>query len=216
MTDQSGDSTMVVPTPTPVPAEQELSAEEIVGFDPRATVEASLDVSDGADALGAAASAAPVVAPPVPLEPAEPKLVTATCPACGTVGTVDYARRDATGFCAACDFPLFWSKDRIVSPSSDGPAPGALRRLPGTAGREALASLLCPQCDEPNPATGVLCVRCGAVLRPVAPEPEPVLVFEPEPEPEPEPVPERAWWPFVLAGTLAVVALAVLLIFLAN
>lgn len=211
---------MVVPSPTPAPADQELSAQEIVDFDARATVEAAASdevpstEAPSTEAATEAAAATPAV-PVVPLEPA--KLVTATCPACGTVGTVDYARRDATGFCAACDFPLFWSKDRILPMSADGPAPGALRRLPGTAGREALASLLCPQCDEPNPATGELCVRCGAVLRPVAVvEPEPVLVFEPEPEPEAEPEPERSWWPFVVAGVLAVVALAILLIWVAN
>jgi len=204
---------MLVPTPTPAPPEQELSAEEIVGFDARAAVEASAS-EEPAEAGAEAAVATPTI-PAAPLEP--PKLMTATCPACGTVGTVDFARRDATGFCAACDFPLFWSKDRIVPMSAEGPAPGALRRLPGTAGREALASLLCPQCDEPNPATGVLCVRCGAVLRPVAvAEPEPVLVFEPEPEPEAVPEPERSWWPFVVAGVLAVVALAILLIWVAN
>ena len=203
---------MVVPTPTPAPAAEELTAQEIVDFDPRAAVEAAASEAPAAAAPAAAAPSAPVI----PAEPAEARLVTATCPACGTVGTVDYARRDATGFCPACDFPLFWSKDRVVPMSADGPAPGALRRLPGTAGREALASMLCPACDEPNPATGELCVRCGAVLRPVAPEPEPVVVFEPEPEPEPEPVPERAWWPFVLAGVLTVAALAVLLIWVAN
>lgn len=198
---------MVVPDPTPAPAEQELSAEEIVEFDPRATVEAA--ASEGAASAGAPA---PAVAEP----PAEAKLVTATCPSCGTIGTVDYARRDAAAFCGACDFPLFWSKDRVVPMSADGPAPGALRRLPGTAGREALASLLCPECDEPNPATGELCVRCSAVLRPVAIVEAPVLVFEPEPEPEAEPEPERSWWPYIVAGVLAVAALAILLIWVAN
>jgi hypothetical protein len=212
MTEQTGDSTMVVPNPTPPPAEQELSAEEIVDFDPRAAVEAAAAAPVSGEAV------AEPLAPTVPVGPAvaEPKLVSATCPSCGTVSAVDYARRDATGFCPACDFPLFWSKDRIVPPSSDGPEAGALRRLPGTAGREALASLLCPACDEPNPATGVVCVRCGSVLRPVAPEPEPVLVFEPEPVFELGPEPQRSWWPFIVAGVLAVAALAVLLIWVAN
>jgi hypothetical protein len=213
MTEQTGDLTMVVPDPTPAPAEQELSAAEIVDFDAQAAVAASLAAGTVADT---AADTVADAAPPDATEPVEAKLITATCPNCGTVGAVDYARRDAAGFCPACDFPLFWSKDRVVPMSSDGPAPGALRRLPGTVGREALASMLCPECDEPNPATGERCVRCDALLRPVALEPEPVLVFEPEPEPEVEPEPERSWWPFIVAGVLAVVALAILLIWIAN
>jgi predicted RNA-binding Zn-ribbon protein involved in translation (DUF1610 family) len=197
VSEQPREAALLVPPPAPAPAEQELSVEEIVDFDPRVAV---------AEAHAQAVAAEP---------PAAANLASATCPACGTVGRVDYARRDAVGFCPACDFPLFWSRDRVVFPGSEGPEAAALRRLPGTAGREALASMLCPSCDEPNPATGLICVRCGADLHPVA-EPEPVLVFA-EPEPEPElPEPERAWWPYILAGSLAIVVLAALLVVLYN
>lgn len=137
--------------------------------------------------------------------------VSVECPSCGTTGRVDYARRDAQDFCAVCDFPLFWSRDRVPV-ADDGPGDGsALRRLPGTAGRAALASLLCPSCTEPNPPSGEFCVRCGSPLRPVA---EPAPIWEPEPQLEPEAVPEPAfrWWPYVAASVAALVVLVTLLI----
>jgi hypothetical protein len=152
------------------------------------------------DATDAAAQEAGTYAP-VPVE----------CPSCGTTSRVDYARRDAQDFCRVCDFPLFWSRDRVPV-ADEGPGDGsALRRLPGTAGRAALASLLCPSCTEPNPPSGELCVRCGEPLRPVA-APQPVV--EPEALPEPELVPEPAfrWWPYVAASVAALVVLVTLLI----
>jgi predicted RNA-binding Zn-ribbon protein involved in translation (DUF1610 family) len=197
MSEQPMDAATLVPAPTPPPAEQELSGEEILAFDPQATVAAVAS----ADAGGLLLATAPE------------HLVDATCPSCGTVGRVDYARREADAFCVKCDFPLFWSVDRIVLPANGNTDERGLRRLPGTAGRAALASLLCPACQEPNPATGVTCVRCGALLHPVAPEP---VVVAPEPEPEPEPVVEahRSWWPLILAGGAAVLALVVVLLVL--
>ena len=88
----------------------------------------------------------------------------------------------------------------------DGEA--GLRRLPGTAGRHAIATLYCPACTEPNPVTGVLCIRCGADLHP---KPEPVVCVPPPPPPpppEPVPPPPRVWWPWVLVA-LAVLAVIV-------
>ena len=143
----------------------------------------------------------PTVAVPVPVPaarvpahgvPAE-QLV---CPSCGTPSEVDAARRDARDFCRSCDYPLFWAVDR-PAPTPADVADSGLRRLPGTAGRAALAALLCWSCTERNDPVAQLCSRCGADLHPVAaPEPEPVaetvvLVAEPE---------ERLEvWPYALA-----------------
>lgn len=133
------------------------------------------------------------------------------CPSCGTSGGVDYARRDAADFCPVCDFPLFWSRDRVPAPDDLGSDGSGLRRLPGTAGRAALASLLCPWCTEPNPPSGELCVRCGEPLRPVAAAPAPV-VEEPELEPEVVPEPAFRWWPYVIASVAALVVMIALLV----
>jgi hypothetical protein len=225
MSDQTADAGPLVPEPALPPAEEELSADEILGFDPASAVTASVEppmemaqpVAAGVSAVGVVS--APVVDTTAVVGVGAPELpdnrVEVSCPSCGAVGTVDFTRRDSGDFCAACDFPLFWSRDRIVMPSSEGPDASALRRLPGTAGRAALASLLCPSCAEPNPATGITCVRCGADLHPkpvaepvvVAPALEPVVEAEPEPE-------GRPWWPILVAGALAIVALAVVLIIL--
>ena len=169
--------------------------------------EADAPAADALEAPEAAAAAVGTLLLPTHREDA-------VCPSCGAAAAVDYTRRDADDFCRACDFPLFWSRDRVVALSSGGPDEAGLRRLPGTAGRAALASLLCPSCAEPNPATGVTCLRCGADLHPkavvpivVAPEPEPELVVEPD-------EPGRSWWPIIIAGALAVVALTVVLLVL--
>lgn len=138
------------------------------------------------------------------------------CPQCGTQGSVDFARRDASDFCRTCDYPLFWSRDRVIPPAGESAGDGGLRRLPGTVGHASLAALACPECNEPNQPSAVNCVRCGADMHPV------VVIPEPEPEPEPEPLPEiepeptpswwHRWWPIVLAGAVAVIVLVVLLI----
>lgn len=199
---------LLVPEPTPVPAEQQLTSDQILDFDPAATVAAS-QAPDGDTGLPPAPMPAETPVMPAPEPPSA--RAEAACPSCGTVGVADFARRDAGDFCAVCDYPLFWSRDRVVLPSNDAPDDSGLRRLPGTAGRAALASLLCPTCAEPNPATGVTCVRCGSDLHPkpvVAPVVEaPLPVVEVEPEPA-----GRPWWPIILAGALALVALAVVLV----
>lgn len=124
-----------------------------------------------------------------------------TCPGCGTISHFDQVRRSAEEFCRRCDYPLFWVRQ------SDGPLEAGddefgLRRLPGAGGRQVVASIGCPQCNEPNLHSATLCIRCGADLHPPAmPPPAPVLVVH-EPEPEPEPIVEPevgSVWPITLA-----------------
>jgi hypothetical protein len=208
------DTTALVPAPADAPADEVLSADEILEFDPQATVATTVPgASTSVDVPQAS------VAPPGPAIQHTPasvvpeNVIETTCPNCGHVGQVDFARREAAGFCETCDFPLFWSRDRVVLPSSGAQDESGLRRLPGTAGRAALSSLLCPSCREPNPATGVTCVRCGSLLHPVAPEPV-VMVLEPEPEPEVVLEPARSWFPYLLAGGLALIALIAVLVIL--
>lgn len=135
-----------------------------------------------------------------------------TCPECGEASMIDPAQRRAEDFCPNCDFPLFWARAAVVAMAGD--ATGAsLRRLPGTVGRAATASVACPHCGEPNSPVAINCVRCGRPMV-VEPEPEPVYVApEPEPvyeEPEPEPEPERGFpvW-LVIAICMAIVVAAV-------
>ncbi len=138
-----------------------------------------------------------------------------TCPECGQLATVNMARRSSDDFCRNCDFPLFWAKGTVIAP--EGQETGAsLRRLPGTVGRAATASLICPHCAEPNSPTAEICVRCALSLHPIEipepePEPEPIIVFEPDPEPEPEPAPGfDGWW--VVAGVMALIAVVLIIL----
>ena len=97
-----------------------------------------------------------------------------TCPECGQMATVDMARRQAEDFCRNCDYPLFWASSTVIAPSGEETG-ASLRRLPGTVGRAATASLLCPHCGEPNSPAAEICIRCALSLHPVEiPEPEPV------------------------------------------
>lgn len=130
-----------------------------------------------------------------------------TCPECGAVATVTVNRREAHDFCAHCDFPLFWTPSQVVLGDEDLQAQAALRRLPGTAGRTTVGSLACPHCFEANPVSGVLCVRCGGDLHPVAAAPAPPL---PAPEPVPDTKRHAALWWWLLGGaTLVLLALVV-------
>jgi len=138
-----------------------------------------------------------------------------TCPECGQLATVNMARRSADDFCRNCDFPLFWAKGTVITP--EGQETGAsLRRLPGTVGRAAAASLICPHCEEPNAPTAEICVRCALSLHPIdIPEPEPTLepliVFAPPPEPAPAPAPGFDWW-WVVAVVMAVIAITLIIL----
>jgi hypothetical protein len=140
-----------------------------------------------------------------------------TCPECGTVGSIVVSRRDAADFCTNCDFPLFWTPSRILLDRA-ALQDDSLRRLPGTVGRVAVASLPCPHCSEPNAVTAVDCIRCGRPLHPVHVQaPQPVYVPPPAPvyeEPEP-PAPATPWWVWLLFY-LAVTGALVLIILYAT
>lgn len=169
------------------------------------------ETADGAQApQDEATTVAVAVAVPEPSPPADARVST-ECPSCGTVGWVDFARRDASAFCVVCDYPLFWARER-VSVAGDEPGDGgSLRRLPGTAGRAALASLLCWNCTEPNPPAGVSCLRCGADL---SGPPAPVVQDAPVPElavTEVAPDKPFRWWPYIVASGIALVLLLALL-----
>lgn len=135
-----------------------------------------------------------------------------TCPECGTGAMIDPAQRRAEDFCPHCDFPLFWARAAVLAMASDETG-ASLRRLPGTVGRAATASVACPHCGEPNSPVAVTCVRCGLlmVVAEPEPEPEPEPVYLPEPEPEPEPEPPADTYPMglVIGLCLAILVLAV-------
>src|SRR4051812_10367015 len=105
------------------------------------------------------------------------------CPSCGTVSRLDQMRREADEFCRVCDYPLFWARSTEFAEGAAAEGHGeSLRRLPGTAGRQAPASINCPACTESNPITELFCIRCGADLHPA-----PVIVIEPPAPPPPPP-----------------------------
>jgi hypothetical protein len=215
VSDKTADAAALVPLPAAPPVDQELGVDDILTFDPATVVQDSRET-----AVAVVDSPAPPIMPVPPAPPIMPdavipeSLVDTVCPSCGTSGAVDFGRRDSTAFCARCDFPLFWSRDRVVLAANGAADDRGLRRLPGTAGRTALASMLCPSCHEPNPATGVTCLRCGADLYPAAPEPVAVMP-EPVVEPAPEPQPRNRWWlPYLIAGVAAMLALAGVLVVL--
>jgi hypothetical protein len=90
---------------------------------------------------------------------------------------------------------------------------GALRRLPGTVGRAALASLVCPACAEPNSPMALICVRCGTSLIPMEPPPPPppAPVIAPLPPLIEEPM-KINWWLIIGLAVLAaiIITLAIL------
>lgn len=178
---------------------------------PEADETVGLDVLADQPPVAAVAAVVPEqVAPAAPTATVEEGAVDVTCPSCGTVAHIFASRRGSADFCRSCDYPLFWAVERVAPPASQVGDNG-LRRLPGTAGRAALASLQCPVCTEPNKPSAQLCVRCGAVLRPVA-EPE---MVEPEPEAEPEPevvVQKTPWWVWAIAASLVVATLTAIFV----
>ena len=117
------------------------------------------------------------------------------CPSCGAAwlahgGPAPSARTSAAAFCPDCDFPLFWAAAGAEANRRAHDA--SRRRFPGVDGREALASLACRNCGEPNPPDPqASCLRCGVALTPPPPPPPP--------PPEPEtvyvvvPVSQRRW-----------------------
>ena len=136
------------------------------------------------------------------------------CPQCGTPGMVSANRRDASDFCAECDFPLFWTPTAVIRGGGEETG-DALRRLPGTAGRVTVASRPCPTCAEANIVTAEHCVRCGGPMvlpPPAAPAPEPVPAPAPLPEPEPEPEPVGWHWPALVVAFATLVALVAVIV----
>ena len=138
--------------------------------------------------------------------------VVITCPSCGTVSHLEDLGRDAGAFCRVCDYPLFWARPARPEGEASESGEEGLRRLPGTAGRVALATIDCPSCTEPNPVSASICIRCGADLHPVPTVAVPIPPPPPAPEPEPEPVAKRVIWPWVLVALLAVAAIVVLVL----
>lgn len=142
-----------------------------------------------------------------------------TCPTCGTVSYFEELGRDAAAFCRVCDYPLFWVRSTRMADGDGALGDTGLRRLPGTAGRVALATLDCPTCTEPNPVSGVICIRCGNPLHPAPPEPvveaPPPPVFVPPPPPLPPPA-KRVIWPWILLAVLAMIGVGLLIGFLAT
>lgn len=145
-----------------------------------------------------------------------------TCPGCGAARSIEVFHRTAGEFCAACDYPLFWSPEarrlaRQVTTGSglDRLAPSDLAVDPSARPGGGIAIIDCPVCAEPNPWAAEHCLRCDAELRPAAPPP-----IEPEPQPEPVVAPELApspWWaridvPLVAGLIMLQVMLAVLVV----
>lgn len=129
------------------------------------------------------------------------------CPECGSVVPVALARRDASGFCPTCDFPMFWARPEDAAGEPTEAGDGARRRSPGVAGENPLSTVPCPGCGELNLPGAWICIRCGGAMIP-EPEPEPLPPPEPapvlEPEPVPEPVPEP--FPWLLMAAAVVIA----------
>jgi hypothetical protein len=124
---------------------------------------------------------------------------------------MDTIARTADEFCLECDFPLFWAPAAMAVPAVEGgPLDTSLRRLPGTAGRTMVATIVCPTCAEPNPVRNHLCLRCRNVLRPEPlPEPEPLPPPPPprvEAPPPPPPPKKRIVWPWVLLLLVLILA----------
>lgn len=144
-------------------------------------------------------------------QPAEPipssvRREQVVCPECGFNQPVTLNRRDSVDFCTRCDYPLFWTPREIQLGEDDNNAE-ALRRLPGTGGRQTVASVPCPTCAEENTLTAVVCARCHGPM--VIAEPAPVTVAAPTVVVEEEP--GRPWVliAVVVLTALLVVALAV-------
>lgn len=172
----------------------------------------------GQAAWAPAAIPAAAVTPDPPAQPrpgrypvlAEGHPVSLTCPECGAPATVDPSRRDAADFCPHCDFPLFWSRERIPVGEAADAGEDALRRLPGALGRVVIASVPCPHCNELNLPSAVYCARCDLAMQYTPPPPPPsVAVQLPAPEPPMLPLeeePQRMWIWWVLLIAMVVLA----------
>ena len=139
------------------------------------------------------------------------------CPSCGTEAHLEGVTRSADEFCRKCDYPLFWAPapTTIASLEEDGTAEATLRRLPGSSGRRAVASVPCPTCSELNAPTSLVCIRCGGPMVLAEPDPEPEPEPEPDPEPELVPIPDERsnllWWIALGVGLVLVTVLVIAL-----
>jgi len=157
------------------------------------------------------------------------------CPGCGAVVDLPAMSRSSEEFCPSCDFPLFWAGGGGRH-DDEGSLALAVRRRPGTSGRQLVATETCPACQELNKPTNTYCQRCGAELHPSPPPVTPVIAEPaveappyspppPRPAPTPAPAPPRAeprpWWRgwivvALLFLLLAAVAIASIVMLAAN
>jgi hypothetical protein len=140
------------------------------------------------------------------------------CPTCRSISYFEELNRDANAFCRVCDYPLFWATSGSTTGiSGEGNGEIGLRRLPGTAGFKEVAMLSCPVCDEPNPVTAQICIRCGSDLHP-RPAPVPVAAPPPPPPPPPPapepPAPTRVLWPWIVGILVASAAVFAIVAYL--
>ena len=131
-----------------------------------------------------------------------------TCPECGTRTSLDLLRRDASAFCARCDFPLFWADRGSATGAGASYDDAPHRRAPGVEGEAAGVTVPCPVCGEPHASARGTCVRCGADL---SPPPPPVVPLPPAPEPEPQVVVVREQVPCTHPRTWVVALVSALL-----
>ena len=170
-----------------------------------------------AAALSSASGAPPPSAMPADTSASAASQVV-TCPECGTVAQVTLNRRESRDFCRNCDYPLFWTPNKVFYDRSDG-SEESLRRLPGTVGRATVASLACPHCSEPNALTAQTCVRCGRPMHLVeAPPPPPAPVVAPPPPPAPAPPPDKgvSWWVWLVLGIGAAALITLVILILTH
>jgi len=140
--------------------------------------------------------------------------VVVECPGCGTICEGVDPRPTAAWFCPTCDYPLF-----LAAPAPPAVAANsglARRRLPGTDGREVVASEPCWACGERNPIGTLSCVRCNSQLV----RPAPPALLEPESQPaETQAVPlvfVARRWALVLGGAFGGAVLTVIITLLVT
>ncbi|MGH9226698.1 MAG: hypothetical protein ACRD2W_23575 [Acidimicrobiales bacterium] len=125
------------------------------------------------------------------------------CPGCGAVVDLPHLNRSSEEFCPSCDFPLFWAGGSGRA-DEEGSLALAVRRQPGTGGRQLVATETCMVCQELNRPTAVYCRRCGAEMHPAPPPVTAVLDPEASPAarapftapsaPSLAPQAPRPWW----------------------
>lgn len=140
-----------------------------------------------------------------------PGQIRVQCPNCDSLWEGNDLRPHAEWFCGTCDFPLFWARSGAPGVNDHG---GAMARLPGTDGRDAILSLACPACGEMNPPVPTAnCLRCGSPLGaqvPVMVLPPPAVLYV-----QPELIIRRRIWPWVVATCVLAAALIIVIVVVA-